>query len=63
MTMKTQAVTFDIKFHADIYRDGEIFVANCPRVGVITQGNSFEEARSNIIEAVTLFVETCAERN
>jgi predicted RNase H-like HicB family nuclease len=55
------SVTINIKVPADIYKDGQVFVASCPRFGVITQGVSFEEAKNNLFEAMTLFIETCLE--
>lgn len=55
------SVTINIKVAVDIYQDGGLFIADCKRFGVITQGNTFEEARNNLIEALSLFVETCFE--
>jgi predicted RNase H-like HicB family nuclease len=54
-------VTINIKVPVDIYRDGPVHVANCRRFGVVTQGCSIEEAKSNLVEALTLFLETCFE--
>jgi predicted RNase H-like HicB family nuclease len=54
-------VTINIKVPVDIYRDGPLFLARCARFGVVTQGTTFEEAKDNILEAVSLFVETCLE--
>ena len=34
------------------------FVALCPELDVVSQGKTAEEARSNIAEAVELFLET-----
>lgn len=55
------SVTINIKVPVDIYRDGAVHVANCRRFGVVTQGCSIEEAKSNLVEALTLFLETCFE--
>lgn len=54
-------VTVNIKLPVDIYQDKGLFIASCARFGVITQGETFEKAKDNIIEAVTLFFETCIE--
>ena len=55
------SLTITIKAPVDIYQDGSVFVAKCARFDVITQGNTFEEAHENLIEALTLFIETCFE--
>ena len=43
---------------AIIEREDDGFVALCPNLDVASQGNSIEEARTNLIEALTLFLET-----
>ena len=43
---------------AVIEREGDGYVATCPEFDVASQGNSVEEARSNLTEALTLFFET-----
>ena len=43
---------------AIIEREDDGFVALCPEVDVASQGASIEEARANLIEALTLFFET-----
>jgi predicted RNase H-like HicB family nuclease len=43
---------------AIIEREEDGYVARCPEVDVASQGNSLEEARANLIEALTLFFET-----
>jgi predicted RNase H-like HicB family nuclease len=45
---------------AIIERDGDVFVALCPEFDIASQGASIEEARTNLIEALTLFFETAA---
>ena len=44
---------------AIVERDG--FVALCPEVDVARQGDSVEEARENLEEALALFFETVSE--
>ena len=46
---------------AIIEREDEGFVALCPEVDVASQGSSIEEARANLIEALTLFFEVADE--
>ncbi len=43
---------------AIIEREDGGFVALCPDLNAASQGNSIEEARTNLIEALTLFLET-----
>jgi predicted RNase H-like HicB family nuclease len=43
---------------AIIEREDDGFVALCPELDVASEGNSIEEARANLVEALTLFFET-----
>jgi predicted RNase H-like HicB family nuclease len=43
-----------------IEREDDGYVASCPEVDVASQGESVEEARANLIEAVELFFETAS---
>jgi predicted RNase H-like HicB family nuclease len=45
---------------AIIKREDDGFVALCPELDVASEGGSIEEARSNLIEALTLFFETAS---
>ena len=45
---------------AIIEREGDGYVALCPEYDVASQGESIEDARSNLVEALTLFLE-CAD--
>ena len=45
------------KFTAIIEREGDGYVALCPELDIASQGNSIEEARNNLIEALELFFE------
>ncbi len=45
---------------AIIEREGDGFVALCPEVDVASQGNSVDEARRNLQEALELFFETAS---
>ncbi len=46
---------------AIIEREDDGFVALCPELDIASQGSSIEEARTNLIEALTLFFETASE--
>jgi len=43
-----------------IEREGDGYVALCPDLDIASQGDSIEEARKNLIEAVELFFETAS---
>jgi predicted RNase H-like HicB family nuclease len=43
---------------AIIEREDDGFVALCPELDIASQGASIEEARANLVEALTLFFET-----
>jgi predicted RNase H-like HicB family nuclease len=47
-----------IRLTAIIGREGDGYVALCPEYDVASQGESIEDARSNLIEALTLFFES-----
>lgn len=46
------------RFTAMIYREDDGYVSLCPELDVASQGDSIEEASTNLREAVELFLET-----
>ncbi len=48
------------QFAAVIERDEGWYVALCPELDIASRGQSVEEARTNLIEAIELFVETAS---
>ncbi|MDO8589134.1 MAG: type II toxin-antitoxin system HicB family antitoxin [Armatimonadota bacterium] len=42
---------------AFIEREDDLFVALCPELDIASQGNSVEDARRNLVEAIELFFE------
>jgi len=46
---------------AIIEREDDGFVALCPELDLASQGASIEEARRNLVEALTLFFEVADE--
>ncbi len=44
-------------YSAVIYKEKELFVAECPQVGTVSQGKTEEEALSNLKEATELYLE------
>lgn len=47
-------------FTAAIHREGDGYVALCPELDVASQGDTIEQARDNLREAVELFFETAS---
>jgi predicted RNase H-like HicB family nuclease len=43
---------------AIIEREAEAFVALCPELDIGSEGKTIEEARANLVEALSLFFET-----
>ena len=41
-----------------IEREGDGYVALCPELDIASQGDTIEQARRNLVEAVELFFET-----
>jgi predicted RNase H-like HicB family nuclease len=44
-------------FTAVLHKERDIYVAECPEVGTVSQGKSVEEAVSNLKEATELYLE------
>jgi predicted RNase H-like HicB family nuclease len=45
------------QFTAVIEREDDGYVSLCPELDIASQGNTVEEARNNLIEAIELFFE------
>jgi predicted RNase H-like HicB family nuclease len=46
------------QFTGIIEREGDGYVALCPELDIASQGDTVEEARRNLVEALELFFET-----
>jgi predicted RNase H-like HicB family nuclease len=46
-----------LQFTAIIEREGNLYASLCPELDVASQGDTVESARSNLIEAIELFLE------
>ena len=44
-------------FSAVIHKEDDLYVAECPEVGTVSQGNTIEEALTNLKEATELYLE------
>ena len=49
-----------LQLTAVIEREGQGYVATCPEVDVVSQGDTVEEARLNLLEAVEGFFEVAS---
>jgi len=44
-------------YSAVIHKEGDLYVADCPEVGTVSQGHTIEEALANLKEATELHLE------
>jgi predicted RNase H-like HicB family nuclease len=44
-------------FTAVLHKEEELYVAECPEVGTVSQGHTIEEAISNLKESTELYLE------
>ena len=51
-------MTQPVRLTAIIEREDDGFVSLCPELDIASQGSSIEEARANLVEALSLFFET-----
>ena len=49
------------QFTAVIEKEDNVYVALCPELDIASQGNTVEEAKANLQEAVELFFEHASE--
>lgn len=48
-----------VEFTAEIFKEGEVYVSLCPELNVSSFGDSVDEAKESLAEAVTAFLEEC----
>ena len=59
----TETIILDVNLQAFVRRDGpRRWIASCPKVGVVSQGASADDAKRCLQEAVELWFESCVER-
>jgi predicted RNase H-like HicB family nuclease len=54
--MKTQTLT------AILHKEEDLYIAECPEIGTVSQGFTVEEAISNLKEATELYLEEFPKR-
>ena len=55
-------IQFNMHLPAKIIKKRGVFVSHCPPLDVCSQGDTEEEAKRNLIEAITAFVISCINR-
>lgn len=50
------------QFTAIIEKEDDLYVALCPELDIASQGNTVEDARNNLKEALELFFETASKK-
>jgi predicted RNase H-like HicB family nuclease len=51
-----------VTLSAVIHREGDLYVAECPELGTVSQGKTLEEAVANLKEATGLYLEEQAQQ-
>ena len=49
----------NIIFNSSTFREGEVYVSLCPELNVSSFGDTLDEAKASLKEAVEAFVEEC----
>lgn len=50
-------------FTAVVHKENELYVAECPELGTVSQGTSIEQAVANLKEATELYLEEFPPEN
>lgn len=58
----TLNIDFVIELPINLEKKGKWFISSCPILDVYSQGRTEEEAKENIIDALSLFFLSCFER-
>ena len=59
--MNDQHIEFRFKLPYAVHREGGYYLASCPPLDVLSQGETEQEALDNLEEALGLFLEGCYE--
>ena len=51
----------NLNIKVEVFREDDLYVALCPSLNVSSYGESVEEAKKSLIEAVEAFVEECMD--
>ncbi len=50
-----------ISINVEVFKEAELYVALCPALNVSSYGESVEDAKKSLVEALEAFVEECSE--
>jgi len=51
----------NLKITIEFWREGNLYIANCPELDMLAQGSSLDEARENLFEVVEIQCEEMKE--
>ena len=60
--MTVRRIEIDFKLPIKLIKRKKWYVASCPVLDVVTQGETKRKAKENLKEALSLFIETCIEQ-
>ncbi len=50
-----------LNIKVEVFKEDDLYVALCPSLNVSSFGETIEEAKKSLIEAVEIFIEECSE--
>ena len=50
-----------LNIKVEVFREDDLYVALCPQLNVSSFGETIEEAKKSLVEAVEIFIEECSE--
>jgi len=51
----------NLVYRAEFFKEGDVYVGLCPELNVSSFGNSIEDAKDSLQEAVEAFIEECED--
>lgn len=60
--MKKIKVQFEATLPYKLKKEGKYYISNCPILDIYSQGKSKENAKKNLVDAISLFFISCFER-
>lgn len=59
----TETAAVVLRLSAFVHEEDGLWVAGCPSLDVFSQGDSEDDAKANLEEAASLWIDSCLERN
>jgi predicted RNase H-like HicB family nuclease len=50
-----------LNIKVEVFKEDDLYVALCPSLNVSSFGESIDEAKKSLVEAVKIFIEECSE--